>query len=60
VCFHRLRVDGQASGPSFEQVVADHIWDANAPITPFRSIALGMNHKKSPPFHRAAGQPVSA
>jgi len=53
--------DGYATGPSFEQVIADHYWDPDSPATPFRDIALGVRAPTGPHhacFFRGNQQPV--
>ncbi len=59
--FTGSRKAGYATGPSFEQVLADSFWDAHAPVTPFRDIALGVGASTSQHtacFFRASQQPV--
>lgn len=51
---------GYATGPSFEQLIADH-WDAQAP-RPFRHIGLGVNGTASEHtacFHAGDQQPIT-
>jgi hypothetical protein len=62
MCFTASRKDNYATGPSFEQVIADKIYGETP--TPFRSIGLGVNAPDpsghSSCFFRAAQQPVNA
>ena len=50
-----------ASGPSFEQAIADHIWSPTDPVTPYRDMALAINGAYGPhhaAFFRGDQQPV--
>ncbi|MEL6339394.1 MAG: DUF1552 domain-containing protein [Myxococcota bacterium] len=55
-----LREEGLSTGPSFDQMIADHLWRADVPPSRFRSISLGINGgTRCPPFHRASKQPIT-
>lgn len=55
-----LREEGLSIGPSFDQVIADHLWRPESPPTRFRSISLGIKGgTRCPPFHRASKQPIT-
>ncbi|MEM9860432.1 MAG: DUF1552 domain-containing protein [Myxococcota bacterium] len=53
-----------SNGPSFEQVIADHYYDPESPVTPFRDIALGISSNSTGERHacffRGSQQPVAA